>query len=258
MQHSKLFKLPLFLVPLALVAGPLACDSGNDEGKGSLVDQMKKADEEEEEKPADPNKKKDRDLPTADLPPPSDAEVKAWDRKDPEGEKHLYKWDKRNLPKMWNYYLELRCYKEKIKEEGQKAYGQEPGGPEQEQWYQFKRVFIPFLDRWQQRLFANEPRILEKSKFIGHFLEVHELIMRGYPGAYNESDELELKKQDAHWILVEDKIVKYVDRLGGASKYKLPDPESAKDMKKWEKFCGKAMLEKKDKGPKKVKEKTPI
>src|SRR5690606_99467 len=107
------------------------------------------------------------------LPPPTDAELKAWDRKDPEGEKHLYKFDKANLKKMLNYWNELECFREKMKEEGEKAFGVEPGSPDEEKWYQFKQLFIPMVNTWQQRLFANEPRILEKSKLIGHFLEAH-------------------------------------------------------------------------------------
>jgi len=225
------------------------------ESKPSLTEAMKKADEEKETVKSD----KPRKPPPSDkLPPPTDAELKAWDRKDPEGEKHLYKWDKRNIKKMWNYYLELRCFRDKMREEGTKAFGAEPQSPEDEKWYQFKRVYIPFLDRWQQRLFGNEPRILEKSKFIGHFLEAHELIMRGYPNAINLADETELTKQDAHWLLVTDKIQVYVDKLGVGDKYTLPDLDKPKELKKWEKFCDKAHQEPTNKGPKKVKEKTPI
>lgn len=254
--HKTALRLTGPALALALAMGPTACSGG--ESKPTLAEAMAKADE---KPPATPKseEEKQRPLPSADLPPPSDAEIKAWDRKDPEGERHLYKWDKRNLKKMWNYFMELRCFKEKMREEGQKAFGAEPQSPEDEKWYQFKRVFIPFLDLWQQRLFANEPRILEKSKFIGHFLEAHELIMNGYPTAFNHSDEIELQKQDAHWLLVEDKVTRYVDQLGGSKTYKLPDAESEKEMKNWAKFCEKALAPKKEKGAKKIRgKKTPI
>lgn len=236
---------------LLVTFGLSGCDG---ESKPSLAEAMKKADEEVEVKRDGPPKPP----PSSELPPPTEAEIKAWDRKDPEGEKHLYKWDKRNMPRMWNYWMEMHCFKDKIKEAGSKAFGAEPQSPEDEKWYQFKRVFIPFLDVWQQRLFANEPRILEKSKFIGHFLEAHELIMNGYPKAYNESDENELMKQEAHWLLVEDKVVRYVEQLGGGKKYKIPNLENPKEAKAYAKFCEKAMNPKKQKGPKKVREKTPI
>src|SRR5687767_5511846 len=39
-----------------------------------------------------------------DLKPPTDAEFAAWNRKDPEGEKHLYKWDKQNGARMLVYW----------------------------------------------------------------------------------------------------------------------------------------------------------
>ena len=189
------------------------------------------------------------------LPPPTDAELKAWDRKDPAGEKHLYKWDKRNSDRMIEYWKQLRCYREKVSEEGRKAFGAEPQSPEDEKWYQFKRVFIPFVNRWQQRLFANEPRILEKSKYISNILEAHELVMNGYPSAFNDGDELALKKVDAHWIVVEDKVKRYTEQIG--AKWSMPDPEKPKELKKWNEFCEKAMVEPK-KGPKKVKKKTSI
>ncbi len=190
------------------------------------------------------------------LPPPTDQEFKAWDRKDPEGEKHLYKWDKRNLDKMEGYWKQLNCFRDKMKEEGDKAKGTEPLSPESEKWEQFKQGFIPFINRWQQRLFANEPRILEKSKFIGHILEAHELVMHGYPKAYNDTDELEIKKADAHWLVVEDKVFRYVERLGG--KWEKPDLEDPKKAEAWAKFCTDAFTEPKETGKKKVKKKSPI
>ncbi|MEE9384146.1 MAG: hypothetical protein V3V08_12110 [Nannocystaceae bacterium] len=194
--------------------------------------------------------------PQGHLPPPSTAEFKAWDRKDPEGEKHLYKWDKRNVDRMETYFEEIRCFRDKVKVAGQAAWGAEPQSPKEEQWYQFKRQFIPFINRWQQRLFANEPRILEKSKFIGHFLEAHELVMKQYPQAFNEADDLQVKKADAHWMVVEDKVHRYMDAL--KHKPLSWNLESAKGLKKYEAFCTKAFIEP-DEGPKKQKgKKSPI
>lgn len=183
--------------------------------------------------------------PSGFLPPPSDAEFKAWDRKDPEGEKHLYKWDKKNIERMENYFEEIRCFRDEIKKAGQLAWGAEPQSAQEEQWYQFKRQFIPFIDRWQQRLFGQEPRILEKSKFIGHFLEAHELVMKQYPQAYNESDELQIKKADAHWLVIEDKVHRYMDGLNHKA-------ITWDDPKKYEEFCAEALKEP-DEGPKKQK-----
>jgi len=181
--------------------------------------------------------------PTMELPPPTEEELAAWDRKDPGGEKHLYKWDKRNLKRMSKYWFDLQCFRDKMRDEGEKARGAEPQGPQDEQWYQFKRMFIPFINRWQQRLFTLEPRILEKSKFISNFLEAHELVMNGYPNAYNTNDEIALKKVDAHWLIVEAKINRYVEQLGGGSSWKIPDLEKASNRKKWQSLCENAMKE---------------
>jgi len=171
---------------------------------------------------------------------PTEAEFKAWNRKDPEGEKHLYKWDKAHLGDMLGYWEQIQCFREKVKEEGQKAFGAEPGSPPEEQWFQFKRMFITLVDGWQQRLFAEQPRIQEKSKFIGNFLEAHELVMYGYPKAFNESDKTELEKADLHWLAVEAKVKKYVKQLGEEWPTALA-PESAKELEKHAKTCEEAM-----------------
>ena len=196
--------------------------------------------------------KKEIKRPPAGLPPPSDEEFKAWDRKDPEGEKHLYKFDKANLKKMLGYWGELECFREKMIEEGEKAFGVEPGSPAEEQWYQFKSVFIPFMNIWQQKLFANEPRILEKSKLIGHFLEAHEMVMNNYPKAFNSGDDNEIAQQDAYWSIIENKIVKYLKNISDEPLPK-PDLSDPKQAEAHQKFCEKALNPPKNTGKAKVK-----
>ena len=209
----------------------LACTGGV-----SAVDAMKKADEEVKVEAKETEGEK-REIPTSELPEPTAEELAAWDRKDPEGEKHLSKWDKNNAKKMQTYWKEMRCLRDKMKEEGQKAFGAEPGGPEQQQWEQFKLAFIvPVVDSWQQRLFAAEGQdILTKSKYIGNIIEAHELIMNGYPVAYNDGDEIEVQRQDALWTLAENRVVDYSKKLGAPMTF--PDLENAKQKKKWDKFC---------------------
>ena len=208
----------------------LGCDSGDG---GSIKDALAS-------KPEDEIKGKAKPRPKDKYGKPSAAEFKAWDRKDPEGEKHLYKWDKANLPRMMGYWEDLVCFKEKMKEEGQKAFGVEPGSPQAEEWYQFKQAFvIPILDSWQKRLFASEPRIQEKTKFIGNFLEAHELVSREYPAAYNASDKTALQKADAHWMIVEAKVKKYVGSLGGT--FPEVDLDSEKSIAKHAKHCEQAL-----------------
>ena len=101
-----------------LVPGLSACGGGD--GK-SLAEKMA-ADPEAEALAKAGYTPKAKPRPTG-LPPPTDAEFKAWDRKDPEGEKHLYKFDKANLGKMLNYWKELDCFREKMKSEGDKVLG---------------------------------------------------------------------------------------------------------------------------------------
>lgn len=170
---------------------------------------------------------------------PSEAEFKAWNRKDPEGEKHLYKWDTANIDKMMGYWEDITCLKEKMVEEGEKAFGAEPGSPKEEEWFQFKQSFIiPAVDGWQKRMFAEEgTRILEKSKLISHFLEAHELVMREYPAAYNESDKTALEKANAHWMVVEAKVKKYVGKLGKDDAFPTVDIDDAKSIERHAKHC---------------------
>ncbi len=208
-------------------------------GQPSAAEALRKAGEEEAPtKKADDGEKKP--LPTAELPPPSDEELAAWNRKDPEGEKHLYKWDKQNAKKMQGYWKDLQCFREKVKTEGDKAIGAEPGGVEQEQWEQFKAAYIPHFNGWQQRLFAAEGQeILTKSKYIGNILEAHELVMNGYPTAYNDADAMEIKRQDALWTVVENKVYDYSEKIG--AKMDKPDLTDPKVKEKWDKYCTEAL-----------------
>lgn len=197
-------------------------------------------------------KKKEIKRPPAGLPPPTDEEFKAWDRKDPEGEKHLYKYDKANLKKLLGYWGELECFRDKMKEEGAKGMGAEAGSPTEEQYYQFKQLFIPMVNTWQQRLFSNEPRILEKSKLIGHFLEAHELVMHGYPDAFNNNDQNAVAQADAHWLIIENKITKYLKNISDEPLPK-PDLTDPKQKEAHDKFCEKALNPPKNTGAAKVK-----
>jgi hypothetical protein len=228
---------------LAVSTGLFACgqqqaaDEPNSYAKalGSSLDQQVEATIE----------KKPYVAPTIGLPPATAEELAAWDRKDPGGEKHLYKWDKRNAARMKEYWIDIQCFRERMLEEGKKATGADPQGTEAEQWDQFKRAFIPLIDRWQQRLFSLEPRILEKSKFISNFLEAHELVMLRYPRAFNDNDEKALMKAEAFWTIVSAKVNRYAEQLG--SDWSTPDLTSASAKAKWDKRCAQAFKEPKKK-----------
>jgi hypothetical protein len=228
---------------LAFGFGLFGCDGTN------AVDAMKKADEdvvvegkkegEKKELPPDPRHMGD----------PSDEQLAAWNRKDPEGEKHLYKWDKAHAKDMQNYWKELRCLRDKVKLEGAKAFGTEPGGLEQETWEQFKLAMnASVLDPWQARFFAAEGTdVLSKSKVAGDILEAHELVSLHFPSAYNDGDEMAIKVQDARWTVVENKVVDYYSKVGAPMTF--PDLTDPKELAKWEKFCAPVLL------PPKVKKK---
>ncbi|MBK8266122.1 MAG: hypothetical protein IPK80_32925 [Nannocystis sp.] len=229
-----------------MISSQLACG-----GESKSIGDALKADPKAEFEKSDAYKPSPKKRPPDGLPPPTDAEMKAWDRKDPEGEKHLYKFDKANMKKMVNYWNELDCFRQKMIEEGEKAFGVQPGSAEEEQWYQFKSVFIPFLQIWQQKLLANEPRIMEKSKMMGNFFEAHELVMNGYPKAYNEGDRTMIQTQDAYWAVVESKLIKYAKNIGAEWPAK-PDLSDPKQKAAQDKFCEKAMNPPKQTAKKKI------
>lgn len=163
------------------------------------------------------------EAPSAELPPPSEEELAAWDRKDPDGEKHLYKWDKANEAKMQAYWQDLRCMRAAMMEAGADAFLSPGGSKAQKRWETFKQTFIaPVCDAWLQDLFKVEGHeILTKSKYVVYFLEAHELIMNGYPRAYDGSDEVEVKRQEALWIIVSNKVDDYSSKIGAP--LQLPD-----------------------------------
>ena len=146
------------------------------------------------------------------LAPPTEAEFKAWDRKDPETEKHLYKWDTANLDTMLGYIRHLECRRLAMIEAGESF---EAGTSSESDWTDFKRDEILGLHRWQKQLFSDHPRIAEKSKFIGQILELHELVTYELPTAFNAKDAKARAKADAHWAIVIAKVDRYTKTLGG-------------------------------------------
>lgn len=211
-------------------------------GEPSAQEALKSIEEKRRAQQAAPAPKKASAAPAPSnkLKPPTEEELAAWDRKDPAGEMHLYKWDKRNLKRMQGYWYDLVCFRQEMVKQGD-AFAAAPDNSGIGAWEQFKGGFIPFINRWQQRLFAVEPRILEKSKFISHFLEAHEIVMHRYPKAYNLGDKTELGKSGAFWTIVSGKITRYAEKLGG--KWENPDFNDPKTAKKWAKRCKKAMVE---------------
>jgi hypothetical protein len=166
--------------------------------------------------------------PSPGLPPPSEAELSAWDRKDPAGDAKLIAFDTQNLDRMLGYWNDLACFRGRVVAEGQLAFGSEPGSPADERFFQFKRQHTVALDAWQQSFFAKEPRILEKSKFVGHFLEAHEIAMFGYPKAFGSGDPNEVKEVESWWVVVEAKTKKYAESLGGTWKAPVCDAATPK------------------------------
>lgn len=171
------------------------------------------------------------------LPEPTAEELAAWDRKDPQTDKKLQEWDKNNAKTMHGYWLELRCLRDEMKKEGELAFGTEPSGPAQQRWDKFKRAFIgPVANEWQMQLFMTEGQdILMKSKYISMIIEAHEIVMHGYPVAYNDGDRVEVQRQDAYWTILESKVDDYSDKIGAP--IQLPDLDDPGQKKKWERFC---------------------
>lgn len=151
---------------------------------------------------ADPERREHPD----ELPPVTEAEFRAWSRTDPAAEKRIFEWDRDNLDRMLSYFGDLQCFRHPLVAAGD-AYA--AGKSSEAEWTQVRRAHIIALNEWVQQL-----RALEKSKLMGNLLEAHELVMTGYPQAYERGDQAELAKQDAHWQIIEAKVRKYVEVLG--------------------------------------------
>ena len=178
----------------------------------------------------------EEDLPRAELPAPTDEELAAWNRKDPEHEKHLYKWDKAHAAVMQGYWQDLMCFRSAMKQAGEGVMAPSAGEAEEERWQDFKRVFIPKLDAWMQELFAEQgTNILTKSKYVTYILEAHEIVMNFYPVGYNERDEVEVMRADAFWTMTENKMSDYSDRI--SAPLALPDLDDPQQLQKWEASC---------------------
>ena len=97
---------------------------------------------------------------------------------------------------------------------GEAGRGAAPGTRAAKAWSKAKLELVRDLDAWQRELFIKEPRIIERSKFVGHFLEAHEVVARELPKAYDGDDPLAIEKAEAHWTIVAAKIDKYGRALG--------------------------------------------
>jgi hypothetical protein len=145
------------------------------------------------------------------LGPPTDAEFHAWDRPDPEGEAKLDAWDREHIDRMLRTYDELRCFHQTLLAAGERQLG----NPNEKRWTAFERDWVTTLDAWQKRYFAEDPRALEKSRFFAYVLEAHEILSRTYVEAYDTRDRAKVDEVDRHWLAVEAKVRKRVEKLGG-------------------------------------------
>lgn len=145
--------------------------------------------------------------------PPNEAEFRAWNRKDPAGDKRMYTWDKANFDRLHDYFHDLECFRARMLASAEAARAAPPGSKPAKAWPKHRRTLIIELDRWQKQLFAQEPRILENSKMIGTLLEAHEVVMHAIPRAYDD-DPTAIEKTAAHWMIIQAKFDKYARTLG--------------------------------------------
>ena len=146
-------------------------------------------------------------IPSAELPSPTEAELRAWDRKDPEGEKHLYKWDKANFAALDSYWRELQCLHFAVRSSGDASLT----GGDPKWWEGFRLNLSTKGEGWLEPLV--QQGLLGKSKFFSQLIEGYELAVYQYPEAYEGREAMPLMRLDAHWLIVENKIEDYAERL---------------------------------------------
>lgn len=145
---------------------------------------------------------------------PTEADFQAWNRKDPEGPKHVYKWDGVNFDRMEGYFHDLECFHALMVAAGKSGRGAAPGTKAAKAWADAKLELGGELDAWQKQLFTKEPRLLERSKFVGRFLEAHEVVARELPAAYDNNDQFAIDTAEAHWMKVVAWVDEYAQALG--------------------------------------------
>jgi hypothetical protein len=146
---------------------------------------------------------------------PTQAELDAWERKNPENKHlHVYEWDALNFGRMQGYFHDLECFHSFMVAAGEAGRGAAPGTKAVKAWAAAKRKLLGELDAWLKQFFTNEPRILEHSKFVGRFLEAHEVITRALPAAYDAGDQLAIDEAEAQWMTVVARFDEYARAVG--------------------------------------------
>lgn len=143
---------------------------------------------------------------------PTPEEFEAWDRKDPAAETALYEWDEEHLDPMLEHATDLQCFRHRMVAAGA---GLLDGSLPPSEWAESKREQVRALETWLTELLTDDPRIIERSKLVGNFLEAHELVLSAYPKAFDDGGGVALDKAEAHWMVVQAKMRKYVEKLGG-------------------------------------------
>lgn len=142
---------------------------------------------------------------------PEETKFNAWERRDPTSERPLHEWDRANLVMMHRYFRDLECAHLTMIDQGD---GYLSGTRTPEQWATHKRTVIVDLNTWQQTIFRDNPRIMEKSKYLGTLLEMHELVMSGIPKAYTTADDKAVRRAAMYWRVLIAKVTTYTLTLG--------------------------------------------
>jgi hypothetical protein len=186
------------------------------------------------------------------LPPPTDAEFAAWDRKDPEGERHLHKFDKANLKKLLNFWAELDCFREKMKSEGAKAVGVEPGQPGRRAVASIQADLHPDGQRLAAahvRQRAADPREIQADRPLPRGPRAGDERLPGRLQQQRPAGDRHRRRPVDH-RREQDHQVPQEHHHGGAPKEDLTDP---KVKEKHDKFCMAALNPPKNTGKAKVK-----
>lgn len=164
----------------------------------------------EESEPAEPHAAADQarsDGPTAE-------QLAAWDRASPQRDAPLNAFDQQNFEKMQARMHDLECFRRRAIEHGEQSLSAEPGSKADDAWFHFKRSFVMEMDTWQKQMFADDLRVIEKSKYIGPLLEAHEVVMHHLLRAYNEQDRERITKVGLMWEAAAARFDAHTTALG--------------------------------------------
>lgn len=142
-----------------------------------------------------------------DLPPPSAAELEAWDG---QVEVRPSETDLANLDELARYWRELECLRLVMLSVGNATYNDF----DREGFEIFAHTFADVTEQWMKAIINTTPPELLESPVLGIVVTASGMLIEGYPVAYINEDIDELERLDELWGYYRRKAERQLPGLG--------------------------------------------